>query len=413
MSQSPQRVVVTGLGMVSSIGSDKGAVVEALRQGRSGLVALPEMERAGMSCHVYAPVRGWNESKIPKRARQTMAPVAGYAAAAAQDAVRDADLDLGKLNAVRAGAIVGTVFGGVSEVSRMHALLSAGRKSRAGGVGMVKFINSTASGNLAAMLGLKGRAYSVSTSFASGLDNVGHAYELIRQGVLDVAVCGGSEEQCRLQVGPYFENLGVLPKGFNDRPAEACRPYDADRQGVVLSAGAGICVLESLEHAERRSGRIYAEIVAYAATNDGDDMFRPSGEGLARAIRKALAEAAEHGVERIDYVNSHATGTPAGDAIEAAVLRDVIGNGPLVSSTKGLSGHALGAAGSLELTYSLLMMSKGFVAPTANLRSIAPECGGLNHVQTMVRREAAAMMCLSVGIGGFNSCVMLGKTGKV
>jgi len=402
-----QRVVVTGLGLVSSIGCTKEDAASALRHGNSGLATVAEMREAGLACNVYGPVNGWDRNRVPKRFQQTMSPVAEFAAAAASDALRDARLEPQQFDATRAGVIVGSVFGGISEVSKMHKLLAAGKKSRAGVVGMVKFINSTTSGNLAAMLGMKARAYSVSTNFASGLDNIGHAFELIRHGVIDLAVCGGAEEDCWLQIGPYFENLGVLPTRYNENPTAACRPYDAAHQGVVLSAGSGILLLESLGHAQQRHARPYAEIVGYAAANDGADMFRPTGAGLARAIRQALDDAAENGVHRLDYVNTHGTGTPLGDRVEAAVLRDIVGEGPLVSSTKGLTGHALGAGGALEVVYTLLMMSDGFVAPTANLEKVAPECGGLNHVQTVADCDLNTVMNVSVGMGGFNSSLVL------
>jgi 3-oxoacyl-[acyl-carrier-protein] synthase-1 len=339
-----------------------------------------------------------------------MTPVAAYAAAAATDALVDGGLNPDGLDGTRAGVIVGSVFGGISETSRMHRLLTTGKKSRAGVVGNARQINSTAAGNLAAMLNFKARAYSVSTSFASAADNIGHAYELIKHGVMDVAVCGGAEEDCWLQIAPYFDNSGVLAVEYNARPTQACRPYDAARTGAVLSAGSGILLLESLEHALRRGAKIRAEIVGYGSANDGSDLFYPTGEGLKRAIQQALAEAADQGVHLIDYVNTDGTGTVLGDRIEAEVLRAVVGKGPLVSSTKGLTGHALGAAGALEAVYTLLMISDNFVAPTTNLESVAPECAGLNHVQTPIERGLSAVMNLHVGLGGFNSSIIFRKT---
>ena len=403
------RVVVTGLGLLFTVECTKEEAVSALGRGESGLTAMPQMRQAGMTCGVYGPVKGWDRDRLPKRCRQTMSLVAGFAATAASAALDDAGLDPHAVNATRAGVIVGSVFGGISEVSKMHRLLGARKKSRAGAVGVVKFINSTTSGNLAAMLGLKGRAYAVSTSFASGVDNVGHAYELIKHGVLDLAVCGAAEEDCWRQLGPYLENMHVLATGYNDEPAKASRPYDADHQGTVLSAGAGILVLESFEHARQRSAPIYADVVGYGSSNDGADMFRPSGDGLARAMRQALDGAAEFGAREIDYVNTHGTGTPVGDRAEAAALRAVVGPGPLISSTKGLTGHALGASGAIEIVYTLLMMSEGFVAPTTNLETVAADCDGLNHVQTLVQRPVTTAMSLGIGLGGFNSCLVLRK----
>ncbi len=404
-----QRVVVTGLGAISSLGCTCADVTDALRHSRSGLTSLDGMREAGFSCSVYGPVRGWDAKRVPARARQTRSTVAQYAAVAASDALQDAQLQVDQLDATRTGVIVGTAFGGIGELSKMHRLLQAGKKSRAGAVGVAKTMNFGTAGNLAATLGLRGRAYSVSTSFAAGPDNIGHAYEQIKHGMMDVALCGAAEEDCWLQIGPYFDNWDGFPSDYNDRPAEACRPYDLDRQGLIMSAGSGILLLESLDHARRRNARVYAEIVGYGSANDGADLFRPTGRGLTRAIRQALAEASGHGVDRLDYINTHGTGTPLGDRIEAEVLRDTVGDGPMISSTKGISGHGLGASGALEAVYTLLMLDAGFVAPTANLQNVAVECTGLNHVQTLVERPLETAMSFNVGLGGFNSALVYGR----
>ncbi len=401
-----QRVVVTGLGLVSSIGCTTDEAVAALRRGKSGLAAAPGPSESAPRSGVCAPVSGWDPKRIPKRARQTMSSAAMYAAAAGSDALADAGFNGKQLDFTRAGVVVGTVFGGIGEVSKMHKLLTAGKKTRAGAVGVVKFMNSTASGNLAAMLGFKGRAYSLSTSFSSGTDCIGHAYELVQREVMDVVLCGATEEECWSQVGPYFENLGLTPTDYEGDPKKACRPYDVKRRGMIMSAGSGILVLESLEHARRRAARVYAEIVAYGSSNDGDDMFCPTGQGLSRAIQQVLTEAAQNGVEEIDYVNTHGTGTRVGDVVEAAALRELVGPGPLISSTKGQTGHAMGAAGALEAIYTLLMMANHFVAPTANLEKIDPECGGLRHVQEMVEVELQSAMSFNVGLGGTNSSII-------
>jgi 3-oxoacyl-[acyl-carrier-protein] synthase-1 len=404
-----RRVVVTGLGLASSIGCTSDLAVASLRGSRSGLVAFPQLEQAGCRCRVYGSVAGWDPSGIARAHRNTMSQVAAYAATSALDAIRDAELDLRWEDATRIGVIIGTAFGGIGETSRMHQLLNRGRKSRAGAVGVTRFMNSTAATNVAAALSLSGRTYSVSTSFASGPDNIGHALELIRRGHLDVALCGSAEEDCWRQLGAYFENWGVLSPDYNDRPEQACRPYDAQRRGLIMSAGAGTLLLESLEHAGARGARIHAELVGYGSANDGSDMFRPTGRGLAMAIEQAMAEAARHGVERLDYVNTHGTGTALGDRIETEVIRDVLGDGPYVSSTKGLTGHALGAGGALEVVYTLLMMINDFVAPTENLDTIAPDCQGVRHVQEVLECPIAAAMSFSVGLGGANSSLVFRK----
>ncbi len=281
------------------------------------------------------------------------------------------------------------------------------KPSRAGMTGTVKVMNSTAAGNLAAYLGVQGRTYSLSSSFALGTDNIGLSYELIKFGLIDVCICGAAEEDCWKQLGAYFDNWDGMPKDWNDRPTEACRPYDRDRQGFVMSSGAGILILEALEHARERGARIYGEIVGYGSANDGADLFRPTGTGLKRAVRQALIAAAERDINDIDYINTHGTGTALGDRVEVEVIKKVFGNSvPVISSTKGLTGHGLGAAGAQEAVYTLLMLSNNFIAPTVNLENIAPECAGIPHVQSILEREFNTAMSFSVGLGGTNSCII-------
>jgi 3-oxoacyl-[acyl-carrier-protein] synthase-1 len=404
-----RRVFVTGLGVVSSIGNNAAEVVHALRHDRSGLVYWPPMAELGFRCAVYAPVKGWTPGLIPRRALQTTSPGAQYAMGATLEALADAGLrpeairddPLGRI-----GAIIGSAFGGLSEATRTEQLLATGKSSRAGGTGVVKIMNSTASGNVAAHLGVRGRAYSVSSAFATGADDIGHGYELIAFGIQDACICGASEEAVWSNGAISFETARALPTDYNDRPAAACRPYDRDRQGLVLSEGAGIVVLESLERAEGRGATPIAEVIGYGAANDGADMFRPTGDGLRLAIRAALAGAAARGVETIDYVNAHGTGTPVGDPVEAAVMRDLFGEGAWVSSTKGLTGHGLGAAGAQEAVYTLLMLRHGFVAPTANLEHVDPECGGLRHVLSGRDEPIDTALSFSSGFGGTNACLV-------
>jgi 3-oxoacyl-[acyl-carrier-protein] synthase-1 len=249
----------------------------------------------------------------------------------------------------------------------------------------------------------------VSSAFASGLDSIGHAYELIAFDTLDLVVAGAAEERTWRTVGPAMEATGALV-GPSERPAsELCRPYDRDREGLVLSEGAGIVILEGLDHARARGARPLAEIVAYASANDGADMFHPSGEGLRLVLADALDQAHSHGVEAPDYVNTHATGTRVGDALEAAVLREFFSDcahDPWVSSSKGQAGHAMGATGAQELVYSLLMLEHGFLAPTMNLRHLDAECGGLKHVTERRDEAANCVLKLSAGFGGSNACVV-------
>ena len=406
------RVVITGVGVVSSIGNDASQVLDSLREGRSGITACPEMAEYGFRSAVYAPVKGLDASAIGRRALQTMSRAAQLAAGAAREAIGDAALSPETLESDRTGIVVGSAFPGVGEAVRAEEIVAAhGGPSRAGGTGVVKIMNSGISGNLAALLGVTGRVYSISSAFATGLDNVGHAYDLVRFGLQDVVLAGATEEETWRHAGVSFENAGALSAAFNDRPTEACRPYDRRRCGLVLSEGSAVVVVESLDHAEHRGARPLAEIVGYSCTNDGDDMFRPSGEGLEAALTQALAAAAANGLRQVDYVNTHGTGTPLGDTVEVGVLRKLFGDRPFISSTKGLSGHSLGATGAQEVVYTLLMMRHGFVSPTANLQAVDPECAGVRHVQERVEARLDAALTFNVGFGGTNACLVMRRIG--
>jgi 3-oxoacyl-[acyl-carrier-protein] synthase-1 len=244
------------------------------------------------------------------------------------------------------------------------------------------------------------------------LDNVGHAYELIARGVIDLCLCGAAEESTLKQFQGFVDSWGGMPSSWNDRPERACRPYDRDRQGTVFSEGAGILILEALEHAQRRSIDPYAEIVGYGAANDGFGMFRPSGEGLTECLRQALKAAEDHGVRQIDYINSHGTGTKLHDELEVKVVREVFGTpSPFLSSTKALAGHALGATGALEAIFTLLMLRHGFIAPTVNLEHVSPECEGVAHVQSLLQRRLETAVCFKAGLGGSNACLIFRRLG--
>jgi 3-oxoacyl-[acyl-carrier-protein] synthase-1 len=406
------RVVITGVGILSSIGNRADEVLASLREGRSGIVACPEMLEHGFRSGVYAPVKGWDQSVLGKTALKTMSRAAALAAGAARQAVADARLAEDHLKSRRTGVVLGSAFPGVGEAVRAEEIVAAHRSpTRAGGTGVVKIMNSGISGNLAKDLGVEGRVYSISSAFASGVDNIGHAYDLVRFGLQDVVLAGATEEDTWRHAGVSFENSGALSSGWNDHPEKACRPYDKERSGLVLSEGAAVLVLESLEHAERRGATPWAEIVGYGCANDGADMFRPSGEGLKSAIDQAVHAARENGAREIDYVNTHGTGTPLGDTVEIDVLRRTFGEGPLVSSTKGQTGHALGATGAQEAVYSLLMMRHRFVAPTANLQNVDAECAGVRHVTKPTEAVLRAVLTFNVGFGGTNAAVVLKKIG--
>jgi len=382
-----RRVVVTGMGIVSSIGNNKGEVLRALREGISGITFIPEMKELGYRCHVAGRVKGLKTSGIGKKPLQTMSDVARYAAVATLEALEDAKVNPDALKSNRVGVVLGTGAGGVNEAARAETwLLSHKSPARLGATGVMKIMNSTAALNLAAWLGIKGRCYSVSSACATGADSIGHGFELIRHGLLDLSICGGAEESGIRNFWGFSDAMNAMPVNFNDQPEKACRPYDRDRQGMVVSEGAGVLILETLEHAERRGARIYAEILAYASSNDGADMFNPTGTGLRRAIGQALREAVQaHGRLALDYINPHGAGTKLGDPVEVRVIREVFGApSPLVSSTKPLSGHSQSATGAHEAIFTLLMLHYGFVVPTANLEHVSPECEGIRHVRSLI-----------------------------
>jgi 3-oxoacyl-[acyl-carrier-protein] synthase-1 len=369
------------------------------------------MKELGFRCQVAGRVRGLDVTRIGKRARLTMSDVARLAAVAALDAIEDAKLPQEALRNERVAAVVGTCFGGINEAARAESLLREHRNpARLGAVGLLKLMHSTAAANLASWLGIRGRAYSLCSSFSSGLDTIGHAFELIARGVADVCLCGASEEITLRQIWGCLDNWGGLPTSSNDRPERACRPYDVAREGTVLSEGAGILVLEARDHALERGVDPYAELVGYGSSNDGFDMFQPSGDGLKECIQQALRASEKIGVRRIDYINSHGTGTKIHDALEVRVIRELFGTpSPMVSSTKSLAGHSLGATGAHEAVFSLLMLRHGFVAPTVNLERIAPDCEGISHVQSMREFPLETAMTFNAGLGGSNACLIFRK----
>jgi 3-oxoacyl-[acyl-carrier-protein] synthase-1 len=247
----------------------------------------------------------------------------------------------------------------------------------------------------------------LSSACATGPDAVGHAYELIALGLQDICIAGAADEDCWKQLGPSFDNWNGMPSDFNDEPERACRPFDRRRGGLVIAAGAGVLVLEAMDDARRRGATIYAEIAGYGSSNDGSDMFQPTGKGAERAVRQALRGAAQLGIQPVDYINPHGAGTPIGDRVEVEWMQNIFGaDTPPVSSTKGLAGHAMGAAGALEAIYTLLMMQGGFIAPTVNLDDLDPDCAGVPHVRSLQERDIKTALTVNAGLGGTNGSLI-------
>lgn len=407
-----RRVAVTGMGIVSCLGNNKAEVWRCLREGISGVRIVPEMKELGYKHPVAGLVKGLATDGISKKALQTMSETARYAAVAALEALRDARLPLETLRSTRAGVVVGSGGGDPNEAAAAeNTLLAHKSPARIGATAVARMMNSTATLNLAAWLGVKGRSYSVSTACTTGTDSIGHGFELIRHGILDLCICGGAEAPGWRHAWAPHGASGVMPPGLDDHPERACRPYDVDRQGMVPSDGAGVLVLESLDEAERRGAPIVAEVIGYGSANNGESMYEPKEGGLTRAIRQALSVAAEtHEAVKIDYVNPHGAGTKIGDAVEIQVIRDVFGDpSPLVSSTKPLNGHSQGAAGAHEAIFTLLMLQHDFVVPTPNLEHVDPECDGVRHVRSPLVHPLKTVMTFNAGLGGANACLIFRK----
>ncbi|MFI4973743.1 MAG: beta-ketoacyl-ACP synthase I [Caulobacterales bacterium] len=399
-----RRVAVTGIGIVSSIGNNANEVLASLREARSGVVAAPEYAELGFRCQVHAaPQIDW-ESMVDRRAARFLASGTGYAHIAMEQAIADSGLGEAEVSNVRTGLIVGS--GGPSTRSIVEAADTARSKGvkRIGPFAVPKAMSSGPSATLATWFKIRGLNFSISSACATSTHCIGSGCEQIALGKQDIVFAGGCEE-LDWTLSSLFDAMGAMSSKFNDCPARASRAYDADRDGFVIAGGAGMVVLEELERAKARGARIYGEIVGYAANSDGYDMVAPSGEGAVRCMRLALAEA---GGRKIDYLNPHGTGTPIGDAKEMDAVREVWGaDAPLISSTKSLTGHSLGAAGAQEAIYCLLMMNSGFVAESANIEHLDPAFEGLPIVRHRVDRPLDTVMSNSFGFGGTNGCLIM------
>ena len=401
-----RRVAITGIGIVSSIGADAGEVLTSLRQTRSGVVAAPEYQALGFRSQVHAaPTIEW-ESRVDRRAARFLAAGTAYAHISMEQAIADAGLSEAEVSDERTGLIVGS--GGPSTKTIVEAAATTRERGpkRIGPFAVPKAMSSGPSATLSTWFKIKGVNYSISSACATSTHCIGAAAEQIMLGRQDVMFAGGCEE-LDWTLSVLFDAMGAMSSNYNDRPAVASRAYDANRDGFVIAGGAGIVVLEDLERAKARGARIYAEIVGYAANSDGYDMVAPSGEGAARCMR--LATGGLKG-RRIDYLNPHGTSTPVGDAKEIEAIREVFGERmPLISSTKSLTGHSLGAAGVQEAIYCLLMLDNGFVAESAHIETLDPAFEGVPIVRKRQDIELETVMSNSFGFGGTNGCLVMAR----
>ncbi|MEC8036827.1 MAG: beta-ketoacyl-ACP synthase II [Pseudomonadota bacterium] len=408
-----RRVVVTGLGIVSSIGVGKDAVSQALRQAQSGIVLQPDYVERGFRSQVAGTIKIELEDHIDRRALRFMGPPAGYAYIAMQEALADSGLvEADYAENDRVGLVIGS--GGPSMKWQTYAMETAAEKGvkRIGPFNVPKVMSSTCSAVLSTLFKIHGHNYSITSACSTSAHCIGHAAELIQFGKQDVVFAGGGEEE-HWSLSMSFDAMGAMSSKYNDRPAEASRAFDKDRDGFVISAGGSVLVLEEYERAKARGAKIYAEIVGYGATSDGHDMVAPSGEGAIRCMRQALAGFDDRAIRASDvqYINAHGTSTPVGDVAELGAVKEVFGEGttPAVGSTKSLTGHALGAAGSNESIYSLLMMDGGFLAQSPNIVKLDEATAGVDILTEARELDVHTALSNSFGFGGTNASLIFSK----
>ena len=400
-----RRVVVTGLGVVSSIGNNRDEVVKSLQHGSSGLAFKEEYAELGMRSHVEGTVNISVEEHIDRKVRRFMGDAAAFNYIAMKEAVADAGLELDEISDPRIGLIVGSGGASTKNVVQAADLLRQRGVRKVGPYMVTRTMSSTNAACVGTAMKIKGMSYSISSACATSAHCIGHAAELIQFGKQDMVFAGGGEEVHWTQT-VLFDAMGALSSKYNETPETASRPYDADRDGFVISGGGGVVVMEDMERALERGAKIYAELTGYGATSDGLDMVQPSGEGAERCMRQAMQDLQVPP----DYINVHGTSTPVGDAKELEALSAVFGDSvPPLSSTKSLTGHALGAAGVCEAIYSLLMMEHGFMAKSANIQVLDPVAEGFPIVRETEAADLKSVMSNSFGFGGTNSTLVFSK----
>ena len=398
-----RRVVVTGLGVVSSIGNNQQEVVESLREGRSGIEFCQEYADLGFRSHIHGSIKIDLDSLVDRKIRRFMGDGAAYNYVAMQQAIEDSGLEPSDVSNERTGIVMGSGGPSTSNLVEAADILRSSGVRKVGPYRVPRTMCSTNSATLATPFGIKGYNYSISSACSTSAHCVGNASELIQWGKQDIVFAGGGEE-LHWSLTVLFDAMGALSSNYNDTPTKASRAYDKNRDGFVISGGAGVVVLEELEHAKARGAKIYGEVVGYGATSDGFDMVQPSGEGAVRCMRMAMA-----GLNSpVGYINAHGTSTPVGDMRELQAVREVFGNAvPPISSTKSLTGHSQGATGVQEIIYSLLMMNNNFITASANIEELDPEADGIPIVrETMTDVPLECVMSNSFGFGGTNATLI-------
>jgi len=402
-----KRAVITGLGIVSSIGNNQQEVLASLREGRSGITFSQELKDSGMRSHVWGNVKLDTTGLIDRKVVRFMSDASIYAYLSMEQAIQDAGLSTEVYqNNPRVGLIAGSGGGSPRfQVFGADAMRSPRGLKAVGPYVVTKAMGSGVSACLATPFKIHGVNYSISSACATSSHCIGNAVEQIQLGKQDIVFAGGGEELC-WEMACEFDAMGALSTKYNDSPEKASRTYDANRDGFVIAGGGGMVVVEELEHALARGAHIYAEIVGYGATSDGADMVAPSGEGAVRCMKMAM-----HGVDTpIDYLNTHGTSTPVGDVKELGAIREVFGDAsPSMSATKAMTGHSLGAAGVQEAIYTLLMLEHGFIAPSINIDELDEQAVGLNIVTEATDAPLKTVMSNSFGFGGTNATLVMRK----
>jgi 3-oxoacyl-[acyl-carrier-protein] synthase-1 len=401
-----RRVVVTGIGIVSCLGNDTDAVLDSLREGRSGIKHNSSYEEIGMRSHISGSVKIDTVAMIDRKILRFMGDASAYSYIAMEQAIADSRLTPQQVSSERTGIVVGSGGGSPQDQLESTDIMREKGLRRVGPYRAPRTMSSTVSACLATPFKIKGVNYTISSACATSAHCIGHSLELIQLEKQDIVFAGGGESE-HWTMSHMFDAMGALSKGFNDAPDKASRAFDIDRDGFVIAGGGAVLVIEALDHALARDAKIYAELTGYGATSDGYDMVAPSGEGGARAMRMAL----QNLQGKVDYINTHGTSTPAGDISELKAIREVFGDKvPTINSTKSLSGHSLGAAGAQEAIYSLLMMENNFIAASANIDNLDPAAAGLPIALT--RQDDVQLnriMSNSFGFGGTNASLVFDR----
>ena len=401
-----KRVVITGLGIISSIGNNKEEVLASLKEGKSGIEFVPEFAEVGMRSQVAGTVKLNPAELIDRKIYRFMGDAAAYAYLSMKEAIADSGLIEEQVSNDRTGLVIGAGTGSAhSQLVACDAVRGPRGVKAVGPYAVTKTMASSVSACLATPYKIRGVNYSISSACATSAHCIGHAMELIQLGKQDVVFAGGAEE-LSWECATEFDAMGAVSTKYNDTPTKASRAYDANRDGFVIAGGGAVVVVEELEHALARGAKIYAEIVGYAATSDGYDMVAPSGEGAERCMKQAMATVNGE----IEYINVHGTSTPVGDVKELGAIKNVFGEKtPAISSTKSMSGLSLGAAGAHEAIYSLLMLDNGFIAPSINIETLDEQAQGLNIVTERQDKALTTVMSNSFGFGGTNACLVFQK----